>query len=180
MAGESLKTSDLKRYLAARPQTQLAKEIVDLFQKIPAVKDYYQIKLNPQAETNVQEKYKQIIRKEFATADRPGPARLSVARKAVMDFKKVAGSRESIADMMLFYVEQGVAFTNAFGDIDEPFYNSMESMYEKAAQWATQHELTAVFIPRFQRIVKATAHMGWGFNDCLTDIYQEFFNGVEA
>ncbi|MEM1310129.1 MAG: DUF6155 family protein [Cyanobacteria bacterium P01_H01_bin.153] len=180
MATQGPEISDLKRYLAVRSQTELANAIAELFQKIPAVKDYYQIKLNPQTETDVQEKYKQIIRKEFATDDRPGQARLSVARKAVMDFKKVAGSRESIADMMLFYVEQGVAFTNAFGDIDEPFYNSMECMYEKAAQWTTQHGLTDIFIPRFQRIVKETAHMGWGFHDCLTDIYQEFFNGVEA
>lgn len=33
---------------------------------------------------------------------------------------------------MLFYVEQGVEFTNEYGDINEQFYISMEDMYERA------------------------------------------------
>jgi hypothetical protein len=180
MATRGPKVSDLKRYLSQRSETQLANEIVDLFQKIPAVKDYYQVKLDPQAADAVAEKYKTIIRREFATESRPGAGRLSIARKAVMDFKKVAGSVDSVADMMLFYVEQGVAYTEAFGDIDEPFYNSMESMYQTAAQWTTKHGLTPVFLPRFQRIVGATEPMGWGFYDTLSDIYQEFFSAFEG
>ena len=35
-------------------------------------------------------------------------------------------------DIMLFYIEQGVKFTLAYGDINEAFYSSMEGMYEKA------------------------------------------------
>jgi hypothetical protein len=54
----------------------------------------------------------------------------SVARKAVSDYKKVSASKFGLADVMLYYVEMGVQFTNAYGDIDEAFYNSMESMYE--------------------------------------------------
>ncbi|NEQ45825.1 MAG: hypothetical protein F6K00_20685 [Leptolyngbya sp. SIOISBB] len=124
MATSGPKVSELKRYLSHRSQAELVKEIAELFKRIPAVKDYYQVKLNPQAEDDVADKYKAIIRHEFSTDFAPGPGRLSIARKAVMDFKKVAGSAASVADMMLFYVEQGVAYTTAFGDIDEPFYNS--------------------------------------------------------
>lgn len=174
------KVSDLKRYLAARSQAELAKEIAELFKKIPAVKDYYQLKLNPRAEIEVLEKYKKTIRKEFATDPYPGQARLSVARKAVMDFKKITSSPASIADMMLFYVEQGVAYTNAFGDIDEPFYNSMESMYQTAAQWTAKHQLTDLFDRRFRLVLSETQHMGWGFPDALNDIYQEFLANAEG
>ena len=178
MATPGPKVSDLKRYLKNRSQTELINEITDLFKKIPAVKDYYQVKINPHDESVIADKYKAIIRREFATEETPGRARLSVARKAVMDFKKLASSPDSIADMMLFYVEQGVAFTAAFGDIDEAFYSSMESMYKQAAQWTTQHGLTDTFIPRFQRIVAATDYMGWGFHDTLTEIYGDFFGGA--
>lgn len=32
---------------------------------------------------------------------------------------------------MLYYVEKGVEFTNNYGDIDQSFYSSIESMYER-------------------------------------------------
>jgi hypothetical protein len=175
MASTGPNLTDLKRYLSARSQPELVNEIAELFKKIPAVKEHYQIKLNPHSEDDVLEKYKNIIRNEFFPDRGLGKARLSVARKAVNDFKKVARSPDSVADLMVFYVEQGVAFTEAYGDIDEPFYNSMESMYEKAAQWITQHSLTGGFPQRCHRMVAATAHMGWGFPDTLSDIYQEYF-----
>lgn len=92
MASPCPKVSELKRYLSHRSQAELVNEITELFKRIPAVKDYYQVKLNPQAEDDVADKYKAIIRHEFSTDFTPGPGRLSVARKAVMDFKKVAGS----------------------------------------------------------------------------------------
>ncbi|MFC5591244.1 hypothetical protein ACFPRA_20385 [Sporosarcina soli] len=34
-------------------------------------------------------------------------------------------------ELMLYSVEQGVKFTNTYGDIDERFYSSMATMYEK-------------------------------------------------
>jgi hypothetical protein len=43
-----------------------------------------------------------------------------VARKAVNDFKKVATSKQQVADIMLFYVEQGSRFTNEYGDTLAP------------------------------------------------------------
>jgi len=180
MATQGPKVSDLKRYLKNRSQAELMNEIADLFKKIPAVKDYYQVKINPHDESVIADKYKAIIRREFATEGTPGRARLSVARKAVMDFKKLAIGPNSVADMMLFYIEQGVAFTAAFGDIDEPFYSSMESMYEQAAQWTTKYGLTDTFMPRFQRIVDDTDYMGWGFHDTLTDIYGNFFSDADS
>jgi Family of unknown function (DUF6155) len=77
---------------------------------------------------------------------------------------------------MLFYVEQGVKFTNAYGDIDESFYNSMESMYEKAVEWIIKYEIQDVFKERCMRIVKDTSSVGWGFYDALSDIYSGAFN----
>ena len=49
---------------------------------------------------------------------------------------------------MLYYVEMGVQFTNAYGDIDEAFYNSMESMYERAVKYIAQHGMCGHFEER--------------------------------
>jgi hypothetical protein len=100
-----------------------------------------------------------------------------VARKAVSDYKKVSASKFGVADVMLYYVETGVQFTNTYGDIDEAFYNSMESMYERAVKYIVQHGMLRQFEERCRRIVTDTSGIGWGFHDGLSDIYEEHFKG---
>lgn len=46
---------------------------------------------------------------------------LKNARAVISDFRKASQNKESIADLMLYYVECGVEFTNLYGDIDERF-----------------------------------------------------------
>lgn len=76
---------------------------------------------------------------------------------------------------MLYYVEQGVDFTNEYGDIDEPFYNSMESMFDQALKLILETDLQDTFFSRCRAIVKKTSHIGWGFHDNLwasfSDVY---------
>jgi hypothetical protein len=86
------------------------------------VKEYYQIRLSD--DDGVLQKYKAIIEHEFfPVSDRKDPpARLSVAKKAITDYKKLTDSQVNIADIMVFYVETGVRFTNEYGDINEAFY----------------------------------------------------------
>jgi hypothetical protein len=114
--------------------------------------------------------YKKIIENEFFPTRGLGKAKLSVAKKAIAEYKKICKIPVGVADIMLSYVEQGVKFTDAYGDIDEPFYNSMESMYEKAIEWIVRYEIQDVFNARCARIVEDTLGMGWGFNDALSDI----------
>ena len=75
---------------------------------------------------------------------------------------------------MIFYVEIGVKFTNCYGDIDEPSYLSMESMYEKVVKFIISTKLEGMFKQRCLEIVNDTAGMGWGFHDQLSAIYHEY------
>jgi hypothetical protein len=175
MTNQGIKLGTLKRYLKHASREQLTAEITDLFSKFDVVKDYYQTKLSPEDDTQVIEKYKALIKNEFFPARGFGQARLSVARKAVSDYKKVCRTKASLADLMLFYVEMGVQFTNTYVDIDEPFYDSMESMYKKAAEFIAENELEEAFERRCKIIVSDTSEMGWGFNEALEDIYEQHF-----
>jgi Family of unknown function (DUF6155) len=168
----------LKQYLKTCPRQELINHIADLFTKFDSVRDYYEARLSPEDDAAVREKYKEVIKNEFFPKRGFGDARLSVARKAVSDYKKVSKSKEGLADIMLYYVETGVEFTTAYGDIDEPFYNSMESMYKRAAEFIVEHELRDVFERRCRRIVAATSDMGWGFHDGLSDLYEEYFGSL--
>ena len=170
-----MKINDLKQYLNTRSKEQLIAEIGDIFSKIDSVKDYYQGKLNLGYSAEVGEKYKSIIKHEFFPVRGFGRAQLSVARNAVSDYRKVSASKFGVADVMLYYVEMGVQFTNAYGDIDEAFYNSMESMYERAVKYIVQHGLQGQFAERCCKIVTDTSEIGWGFHDGLSCTYEEQF-----
>ncbi|GAB4214825.1 MAG: hypothetical protein OHK0012_13620 [Synechococcales cyanobacterium] len=166
----------LKQYLKNCSKEDLTNDISELFKRFDLVRDYYQIKLSPQEETQVSAKYKRIIENEFFPTRGLGKAKLSVVKKAVTEYRKICETPFAVADIMLFYVEQGVKYTNTYGDINEPFYNSMEHMYEKAVEWIIKHELQDIFGARCWKIVEETSGIGWGFHDALSDIYSNAFN----
>ena len=169
----------LKKYLATQSEQQLTDEITGLFKQFPAVKDYYTSKLSSQGSAEVLEKYKALVQHEFFPSRGFGKLRLSAARKAIRDFSKVATSAHDVIDIMLFYVEQGVLFTNEYGDIDEPFYNSMENMYESALALIAKHNLYDDYRARCQSVV-AKAPEGWGFHDGLSERYHQGYDTYEG
>lgn len=180
MKKKSSSAGILKHYLKRCSREEMAKDIIDLFNRFEPVRDFYQARLGAENEADVAEKYKAVIRNEFFPARGFGRAKISVARKAVSDFRKVCRDKTWLADIMIFYDETGVEFTNTYGDIDEPFYNSMESMYGKAVKFIVENQLQDVFEGRCRRIVYDTSEMGWGFHDTLSEIYGEHFEGGSA
>lgn len=179
MAKDSFSLTTLKRYLKDAPKEELVKDIVELCKQFGSVKEFYQLKLNPEGEAAVVAKYKKIIENEFFPSRGFGEAKLSVARKAVNDYKKVCKNPVNLGDVMVFYVEQGVKFTNAYGDINEAFYMSMESMFGSAVEWIFKHNLQDIFQQRCQKIVTDTRYIGWGFHDTLSEIYQEAYGTAD-
>ncbi len=170
---KEISLKNLKKYLKQRSKEELINEISDLFTKFEYVRDYYQAKLG-QNDAQVLQKYKDIIEDEFFPTRGFGKMRLSVARKAVSDYQKMSGSKESLADIMIFFVEMGVRFTNEYGDIHEAFYNSMESMYERAIKFIVSHSMQNMFEVRCRKIIEDTSGIGWGFHDALSDMYYEY------
>jgi hypothetical protein len=120
------------------------------------------------------EPYRKIIRQVF-NPNRGLPSfKLGAARKALNDFKKACADPVAVVDLMLFYVEQGVICTRTYGDIDEPFYASLASVYRSAAELtAGIADLTLVdqFYHRFDGIVRDTSPIGWGLQEEFQDIF---------
>jgi Family of unknown function (DUF6155) len=172
---KKLTLRELKLYLKNKSPDDLVNDIATLFTKFDAVKEYYTMQLGGSYSPQLLDQYKSIIRHEFFPSRGYGDARLSVARKAVSDYKKVSDSREGLIDLMLFYVEMGVKYTNQYGDINEAFYSSMERMYDRATKQIAENKLHNRFQQRCLRIVSDTSGIGWGFHDTLSEIYDEVF-----
>jgi len=172
--------TELKRFLGQLSRDQFINQMLDLWSSFAPVKDYYQAKVRPENDETVREKYRKVITHEFYPVHGYGKLKLSVARKAVSDYKKVAASANGVADLMLFYVEMGVRFTNDFGDIDEGFYLSMERMYASALKWIRKHGLEQDFEERCAKVVENTRGIGWGFHDALSHAYFEYYDPPDA
>lgn len=175
MTSQTINLTILKKYFKDCSKQDLEKDITEIFQKYPAIKEYYQTKLLPQADAEIIARYKKIIENEFFPPRGYGKAKLSVAQKAIADYKKICRFPENLIDIMLFYVEQGVKFTNAYGDINEAFYSSMESMFAKTVELICKQDLKDSFQLRCEKILGDTYDIGWGFYDKLSEIYNDAF-----
>jgi len=175
-----MKINDLKNNLKNESKEDLEKQIVELFKKSKFAKDYYTLKYDGDADPSVLVEHKNIIENEFFPKRGFGKARLSVAKKSITEFKKLSGNKIHLAELMVFYVEMGVKFTNSYGDIDEAFYLSMEGMYEQAVQFIVNEKIESSFIDRCYDIVNDTNGIGWGFHDQLRVTYDEYLGDEDA
>ncbi len=167
------KKTGLKGYLANFTKEQLIGQIIELNKKYKDVKSYYDFFLNPDSSKKA-DKVKAVILNCFYPS-RGYKLRLKEARKAVADFKKLSPDDASLLDVMLYYVECGVNFTNDFGDIDEPFYNSVANMFRQAGTLYIHMAKDKGFHDRAEKIMNDTIDIGWGFHDELADIYYNYF-----
>lgn len=172
------KNSELSQYLESLSSEELKEEIRKFHKLFPGVREYYQVQLQTGGEEQLLAKYKKIIKDEFMPDRGLGRGRLSAARKAVADFARLSANGLNVPDIMIYYVEMGVIYTNTYGDINEQFYISMENMYEKAADLVIAHHMEYQFIERFKKIVEDTDGIGWGFYDELKDIFLSHFPEV--
>lgn len=95
-------------------------------------------------------------------------------KSAIASFKRVCTDAAKVIDLQLYYVENGVEFTDTYGDINESFYNSMGSMYRTVVDALNKTDDPAVyeqFKDRLKAVIEDTAGMGWGFNEDLSDSY---------
>ncbi len=121
------------------------------------------------------EKYKLIIEKNICPIEPwKKDVSLSTGRKAISDYKKARGEPEGLLELMIYYCECGVNFTLEFGDIDERFYGSIESMFENVFKFLkTNPQYIDQFLPRLKQIVNSTKGIGWGFHDFLADTFRK-------
>ncbi|GHU49591.1 hypothetical protein FACS1894127_3180 [Clostridia bacterium] len=165
----------LKKILPRLSQDEMIGLVTEMSAKITSAREFLTIRFGEIAsETEICEKYKAIIENEYFPKRGLGRASTKVAKAAIADFKKVCSDKALYIDILLFYVEQCVEFTDTYGDIDEPFYNSAESVYAQAVKEinVTGYNVYSQFAKRLRDIV-ANACKGWYFQGSLQEIHDE-------
>ncbi|OCL26767.1 hypothetical protein U472_11815 [Orenia metallireducens] len=171
-----MKVKELRDYLKTLENKEMINELVELFKTFPDVKEYYLAKLKPEYLEEILEDYRKVIVDEFFPARGDGKLRYSVMKKAISDFKKISDDSVHITELMLTYVEQGVKFTNTYGDIDERFYINIENMFNNTLDYIVKNNLENQFRKRCKKAMDNSSGIGWGFADSMMEIYYSYFN----
>jgi len=165
--------TELKRELRKLDKDQLIGLISDLYKKENSVQKLLDFYVNPN-EKELFSEYRHAV----ITAFYPEcgyEIKLHKGRQAISDFGKYGPSSHLLADLMLVYVETGVNFTNDFGDMNENFYSSLESMYVRALKLMQKEGILDKFANRARVIIIDTRDVGWGFHDYLADVYYRYY-----
>ena len=169
----------LKKELQKLTKEQLIEQILDLYEKNKSVKEIYDFYLNPEGEEDLAQKYIKIILNEFnmQNPDRAG-LKFSVAKRAISDFKRLSPSAESIADVMMTLPEAACRFTHEWGDMTEGFYTSAAKNFDAALEYISANDLLSNFKLRAERCVEWASPCGYGFEDEINDIFDDYYLNI--
>ncbi|WP_336784690.1 DUF6155 family protein [Paenibacillus sp. MMO-177] len=162
----------LKKQLKSYKQEELISIILDCYKSSADVKNYIHMLLEPEGtEEQLYEETKKKIRNQFYP-DRGQPKlKLAEAKKAITEFGKLSSNEARLLDLMIYYVELGVEFTNDYGDMYDSYYSSMVSMFRNVMDRINTMSTYTLFQDRLKLILHNTQHIGWGFGDALADIF---------
>jgi hypothetical protein len=164
--------SAIRRHLNTESKETLLALVKDLYDASSTNRDFLHARVQVEAGGGTAlEKYRGTIVEQFYPKRGFGKLKLAEARKAIRDYRKATGNLVGTIDLMLTYVETGTQFTCDFGDVNEAYYNSLESVLGEMTKLLLK-EKPALY-PQFQkRIQGLEAHadsIGWGYGDALRD-----------
>ena len=164
----------LKKHLQSLPKERIIEIMLKLYDARKEAKEYLEFYLTPNSNAEL-EKCKKVIRQEFfptrGFSEKPSFAK---CRKVISDFQKLKPEPTCVADLMLFYIEQGCEYTVTFGDMWEQYYITLENNFEKAMKFIFMNGLLAQYYERIEKLLENVNNCGWGFYDTLSDIYHQY------
>ena len=168
--------TDIKTVLINSDHKQLIKLISDLYNFSNENKTFLHTRYN--VGDDKLGPYKKIIEENmYPDVFRNKPIQVAKAKKAISSYSKAVGDDMGQAELMVYFVECGNNLTLDLGDIDEAFYDALNSMYKRAFDKVLslpvkqKHE----FKRRLKEIMTSSSGIGWGYYDTLADDYFRAF-----
>ncbi len=181
--------SAARQHLAKWDKPALLALVKDLYDAASGNRDFIQARCETQSLKDegggqMLAKYRQKVIGQFFSKSfiGIGPLKLGEARKTIRDYGKATGSIPGTTELLMTYVESGVKFTNEYGDVDERFYSSVESVLEELAALlrGPARKLYPEFSGRLAKIARDTDGIGWGFHDFIADVVTQLAGELGA
>ena len=168
-----MKITDLKKQLNSMEKNELVSLLCKLYKGNKQAQEIIDVEL---CGDSAEEQLVVDCKKKIHAAFFGSRMSLKNARTVISNFKKVSKNKENIAELMLHYVECGIEFTNTYGDINEAFYYSIESMFADFVRALNGLDSEAYYkrnADRIKEMCLSTDCVGWGFIEEMMNIYYE-------
>ena len=162
----------IRRQLNGWSKPALVGLLKDLYDASSGNRDFLQARFGAREDAGAMlEKYRQKVVKQFFPKRGFGKLKLSEARRAIRDYRKATGDLAGTIDLMLTFVENGTEFTLEFGDINEAFYSSLDSVLDEMVKLLRTEgsDLYPRFRERILRLRDDVDKIGWGYGDSLLE-----------
>ena len=164
----------LKKHLQSLPKEGVIEVILELYDARKEAKDYLEFYLNPDINAELEKCKKAIEQKFFPAREFSKKPSFAKCNKIISDFKKLKPDPNCVADLMLFYVEQGCECTNTFGDMCEQYYIALENNFDKAMKFIFRNGLLPQYYERIEKLLYNASACGGAFYDSFSSIYHQY------
>ena len=168
-----MKLSDLQKQLKTKEQQDLVALICKLYKNSKQAQNIIDIELCGNA---AEEQLAFNCKKKIHTAFFGDRLSLKSAKAVISEFRKSSKNKENVAELMLFYVECGMELTNMYGDIDEAFYDSIETMFADFVRAINSFDSSDYYdrnAARVKKVYDDSDCVGWGFHEEMAQAYYE-------
>lgn len=170
MAGtkaKKMKASQMKKELRRLSKEELAGLLEGMYASCPEAVNYLNMRLaKEEFEKAFLAESKEKVRDSFFT--KKGNARLKYdsAMEAIAEFEKALPSAESIIDLKLYYVENGMEIVEGYNSIPDKLYKAIEQMFEAVVEdinaIENEHEARSLAVQFYSRLSMIGSESGPG------------------
>ena len=161
----------LKKYLRELEKEALEEQIIDLYERFPEVKSFYDFAFNPKEDKLMADARARISNEYFPIKRKRPRARRSVAQKLIRNFTTLGVDPVLLADLMLFNLETGQRFS-LNRRVNDAFYKSMLRSFAELVQHVAAHGLQGEFGNRLNTVYTHTQTREWEYKEDFDRIYQ--------
>ncbi|AWH75250.1 hypothetical protein DCS32_14075 [Dokdonia sp. Dokd-P16] len=151
----------LKKQISTLSNAELQEQIMELYERIPEVKTYYDFVFNPKEDKLVDEAKIKISNEYFPTRRKRPRKRRSIAQKYIKHFKTLGMNPLLLSDVMIFNIEIAQTFEQSSPGQPDAFYKSMLNSFKELVQYVTYHHLLEELGERLERIVALAEEGKW-------------------
>ncbi len=160
----SMSKRAFKKYLTELPKPSLEEQLLDLYERFPEVKKYYDFVFNPKEDRLIQEAQMKISNEYFPIRRKRPRGRRSVAHKFIKQYITLGMDPSKLGDLMLYNLEIAQRF-EADRNVPEAFYKSMMNSFAEAIRYISFHGLVHDFKSRIIAIYQVVEDRNWPFYD---------------
>jgi len=151
----------LKKFISDLDQSALQEQVLELYDRIPEVKTYYDFVFNPKEDKLVEEAKIKISNEYFPTKRKRARKRRSIAQKYIKHFKTLGMNPVLLIDVMLYNIEIAQTYAQTTSPQPDAFYKSMLNSFKEVVQYAVYHHLLEEEGSRIERVISLVEEDNW-------------------